>query len=69
MLISWFVIIGPIMLVWIASFLVYKLIQEHIDKRFDELKKIIERQSVNKYRNSGYSINGAANRVRRKSRR
>lgn len=39
MLISWFVIIGPIMLVWIASFLVYKLIQEHIDKRFNELKK------------------------------
>lgn len=69
MYISWFAIIGPIVLVWIASFFVYKLIQEHIDKRFDELKKIIERQSINKQRTSGYSINGATMRVRRKSRR
>ncbi|MDR7079686.1 F0F1-type ATP synthase membrane subunit b/b' [Neobacillus niacini] len=37
--IPWIAIIGPIVLVWIASFIVYKLIKEHIDERFEELKK------------------------------
>lgn len=36
--IPWIAIIGPILLVWIASFIVYQLIKEHIDKRFEELK-------------------------------
>ena len=37
--IPFIVIIGPIVLVWIASFIVYKLIKEHIDKSFEEFKK------------------------------
>lgn len=37
--IPWIAVIGPIVLVWIASFIVYKLIKEHIDERFEELKK------------------------------
>lgn len=39
MSIPWIAIIGPIILVWIASFIVYKLIKEHIDERFEEMKK------------------------------
>jgi len=39
MFIPWSVVLGPILLVWIASFIVYKLIKEHIDERFEELKK------------------------------
>lgn len=36
--IPWIAMIGPIALVWLASFIVHKLIKEHIDERFEELK-------------------------------
>lgn len=39
MQIPWIAILGPIILVSIASYVVYKLITEHIDERFEELKK------------------------------
>ncbi|MEK5442432.1 MULTISPECIES: hypothetical protein [unclassified Fredinandcohnia] len=37
--IPWIAVLGPIILVWIASYIVYRLITEHIDERFEELKK------------------------------
>ncbi|MEK5441034.1 hypothetical protein [Fredinandcohnia sp. FSL W7-1320] len=39
MQIPWIAVLGPIILVWIAAYIVYKLITEHIDERFEELKK------------------------------
>ena len=42
MQIPWIAILGPIFLVWTASYVVYRLIKEHIDARFEELKEWME---------------------------
>lgn len=36
------VILGPIIVVWILLYIFYKLIKEHIDERFEELKKYMK---------------------------
>ncbi|MGI6596959.1 MAG: hypothetical protein GX489_04265 [Firmicutes bacterium] len=45
MQIPWIAILGPVALVSITAHILYRLITEHIDQRFEELKEWLQENS------------------------